>query len=402
MLMNALRIAVTEIFRNLTRSMLTALGILIGVAAVIAMVGLGQGATAAIEGDLQAMGNNLIFVSPGVSQRGPTPRAAAPPLSARDAEAIRQQVPHVLAVTPIAYAASTLVYGDEEVDTTVNGATLDWFTVADWEVTEGRKPTQGEMLSGAAVCVVGDTVRQALFGGETALGAKIRVDKMSCEVIGLTEVKGTNTMGMEQDDFVFVPLATAHRRLLGNTDVSSILVSADHTDNIDGVTLQIESLMRQRRNIAANSSDNFTVSDTRQMAQMITGITTLLTGFLGAVAGVSLLVGGIGIMNIMLVSVTERTREIGIRMAIGALERDVLTQFLVEASLLSVMGGGLGVGLGLLGSWGGAKLMEVPFVFNMPVTVGALVFSALVGVLFGWYPARKAARMEPIDALRHT
>ena len=402
MLMNAFRIAVTEIFRNLTRSMLTALGILIGVAAVIAMVGLGQGATAAIEGDLEAMGNNLIFVTPGVSQRGPSPRAQAPPLTVRDAEAIRQQVSHVVAVTPVANAAATLVYGDEEVDTTVNGGGLDWFAVADWEVVEGRKPTQGEMISGAAVCVLGDTVREALFGGEAALGAKIRVNKMSCEVIGLTEVKGTNTMGMEQDDFVFVPIATAHRRLLGNTDVSSILVSADHTSNIDSVTQETESLLRQRRNIASNTSDNFSVSDTREMAEMIRGITNILTAFLGAVAGVSLLVGGIGIMNIMLVSVTERTREIGIRMAIGALERDVLTQFLVEAGLLSAMGGGLGVAMGLLGSWGGAKLMDVPFVFNMPVTLGALLFSAVVGVVFGWYPARKAARMEPIDALRHT
>ncbi len=402
MLMNAFRIAVTEIFRNLTRSMLTALGILIGVAAVIAMVGLGQGATAAIEGDLEAMGNNLIFVTPGVSQRGPSPRAQAPPLTVRDAEAIRQQVSHVVAVTPVANAAATLVYGDEEVDTTVNGGGLDWFAVADWEVVEGRKPTQGEMISGAAVCVLGDTVREALFGGEAALGAKIRVNKMSCEVIGLTEVKGTNTMGMEQDDFVFVPIATAHRRLLGNTDVSSILVSADHTSNIDSVTQETESLLRQRRNIASNTSDNFSVSDTREMAEMIRGITNILTAFLGAVAGVSLLVGGIGIMNIMLVSVTERTREIGIRMAIGALERDVLTQFLVEAGLLSAMGGGLGVAMGLLGSWGGAKLMDVPFVFNMPVTLGALAFSAVVGVVFGWYPARKAARMEPIDALRHT
>lgn len=402
MLINALRIAITEIFRNLTRSMLTALGILIGVAAVIAMVGLGQGATAAIEGDLEAMGNNLIFVSPGVGHRGPSPRTPAPPLTARDADAIRLQVSHVAAVTPIANAAATLVYGDEEMDTTITGGNLDWFTVADWEVVEGRKPSQGEMVSGAAVCVLGDTVRENLFAGEAALGAKIRVNKMSCEVIGLTEVKGTNSMGMEQDDFVFVPLATAHRRLLGSTDVSSILVSADHTNNIDSVTQQIESLMRQRRNIAANSSDNFSVSDTREMAKMIRGITNILTGFLGAVAGVSLLVGGIGIMNIMLVSVTERTREIGIRMAIGALERDVLTQFLVEASLLSAMGGVLGVAAGLLGSWGGAKLLDVPFVFNMPVTAGAMLFSALVGVVFGWYPARKAARMEPIDALRHT
>jgi putative ABC transport system permease protein len=377
------------------------LGILIGVGAVIAMVGLGQGATASIEGDLASMGNNLVIITPGVSSHGPGARTPAPALNSRDSDAVREQVAHIEAVAPSASSAATAIFGDVEHATTVRGSNLDWFSVMDWEVEHGRMPSEGEVLSGAAVCVLGDSVAQNLFPGEGALGAKIRVDNMSCEVIGLTEVKGTNTMGMEQDDFIFMPLSTVQRRLLGSSDVSVIYLSVDHAENIDSVSQELESLMRQRRNLAANATDNFTVSDTREMAQMITGITTLLTGFLGAVAGVSLLVGGIGIMNIMLVSVTERTREIGIRMAIGALERDVMTQFLVEAGLLSAMGGLMGIAVGLLGAWGGATLLDVPFVFNLPVTLGAVAFSALVGVVFGWYPARQAARMEPIDALRH-
>ncbi|MCB9760298.1 MAG: ABC transporter permease [Alphaproteobacteria bacterium] len=401
MIRNAVRIALTEIGRNLTRSLLTALGIMIGVAAVIAMVGLGQGTTASIEADLASMGNNLLILSPG-SGHGPAARTPAPPFTARDAEVIAQQVPQVLAIAPTVNASATLVFGGEEVDSVVYGSTRAWFQVMNRELAEGRLPTLGEERAGAAVCVLGETVRSTLFGGESAVGAELRVGKMSCRVIGLARAKGANTMGMDQDDFVFTPMATVQRRLLGTTDVSVIYLSVDHPDHIDVVKEEATALMRQRRHIAANSTDNFTVRDTRELAQMVTGITTVLTAFLGAVAGVSLLVGGIGIMNIMLVSVTERTREIGIRMAVGALERDVLTQFLVEAGMLAAMGGVVGVAVGLLGAWIGARALGVPFVFNLPVTLGAVGFSALVGVVFGWYPARRAARMEPIDALRHT
>ncbi len=401
MIWNALRIAIAEIGRNLTRSLLTALGILIGVAAVIAMVGLGEGTTASIEDDLSAFGNNLLILIPGAGG-GPAPRSPAPAFTGRDADAIAAQIPHVRAVAPAATAPATAVYLGEEEVTTVHGSRSAWFEILDWELADGRLPTVGEELSGAAVCVLGEAVRADLFGPESALGAEVRVDNMSCKVIGLLAPKGANTMGMEQDNLIFAPLATVQRRLLGNTDVSTIYITVDHAENIEAVQQSLTALMRQRRNVPANTSDNFSVRDTREMAAMVTGITSVLTLFLGAVAGVSLLVGGIGIMNIMLVSVTERTREIGIRMAIGALEGDVLTQFLVEASMLSAWGGLLGVGLGLLGAWAGSAAMGVPFVFNAPVALGALLFSALVGVLFGWYPARRAARMEPIDALRHT
>lgn len=401
MIWNSFRIAISEIARNFTRSVLTALGILIGVAAVIAMVGVGQGATAAITDDLSSIGNNLLILSPGTG-RGPSPRTQAPSFTARDAEAIVQQVGHVTAVAPTSTVAATVVVGGEETVTSVQGSTRAWFDVMDRTVANGRMPTLGEERAGAATCVLGASVADELFAGENPVGANIRIASTSCRVVGVTEPKGANMMGMDQDDYVYTSLATVQRRFSGSADVDSIYISVDRTDNIDRVKAEVEALLRQRRNIADNATDNFTVHDTREMAQMVTGVTGTLTAFLGAVAGISLLVGGIGIMNIMLVSVTERTREIGIRMAIGAQERDVLTQFLVEAGLLSALGGVAGVTVGLLGSWVGARLLEVPFVFNLPITLGAVVFSALVGVAFGWYPARRAARMEPIDALRHT
>jgi putative ABC transport system permease protein len=399
-LWNAFIIAATEIRRNLTRAMLTALGVLIGVGAVIAMVGLGEGATASIQSDLASIGNNMLIVTASTGSQ--QMRTQTPPFTERDAEAIRTQVPHVLHVAPATQVPATIAYGSAEVQTRVHGSTAAWFDVLERSIAQGRLPSEAEEKAGAGVCVIGATIQNALFDSESPLGAQIRVDSMSCQVIGIIEAKGANTMGMDQDDMVVAPLATVQRRLMGRNDVTSIFVSADHADHIDAAKVDIIRLMRQRRRLGPNSSDNFSITDTREMASMVTGITSLLTAFLGAVAGVSLLVGGIGIMNIMLVSVTERTREIGIRMAVGALERDVLTQFLVEAALISTLGGILGVILGLLGAFVGAKALGVGFVVNLPVTLGAVLFSALVGLGFGFYPARRAARMEPIDALRHT
>jgi len=400
-LLNALSIAVSEIGRNVGRAMLTALGVLIGVAAVIAMVGLGEGATASIEGDLASIGNNLLIVNPGTGS-GQTMRTQAPPFTERDAQAIASQVPHVVYAAPTSTVPGVVGFGSNEARTMVYGTTPDWFEVLGRDIERGRMPTPAEARSGAAVCVLGPTVRDALFGGETALGARIRIDTMSCEVIGITAAKGANTMGMDQDDLLVVPLATVHRRLLGRTDVASIFVSVDHPDHIDAAKHVLAELLRERRHLAQNSSDNFSITDTREMATMVAGITGLLTAFLAAVAGVSLLVGGIGIMNIMLVSVTERTREIGIRMAVGALERDVLLQFLAEAAMISTLGGLFGVILGIAGAAVGAAWLGVAFVPNPLVIVLAVAFSALVGVVFGYYPARRGARMEPIDALRHT
>lgn len=401
MIWTTLRIAVAEIRRNFTRSILTALGILIGVGAVIAMVGVGQGATAAITDDLSSIGSNLLVAMPGTG-KGPAPRTPAPAFTTRDATAIEGQIAHVVGVAPTTTVPATVVAGSEELTTSITGSTRAWFAVMDRHVADGRLPTEGEERAGAAVCVLGASVADTLFGGENPVGADIRMASTSCEVIGVVQAKGANTMGMDQDDFVYTPLSTAQRRLAGTSDVASIYVSVDRADHIDRAKADLEALLRQRRHIAEGSTDNFQIHDTREMAQMVTGVTSTLTAFLGAVAGISLLVGGIGIMNIMLVSVTERTREIGIRMAIGAQEHDVMTQFLVEAGLLSALGGVIGVAVGLLGSWSGALAIGVPFVFDPLIVVGAVVFSALVGVAFGWYPARRAAQMEPIDALRHT
>jgi putative ABC transport system permease protein len=249
--------------------------------------------------------------------------------------------------------------------------------------------------------MLGETVRRELFGGQDPLGSKIRLQKLACQVVGLLAPKGQSAMGRDQDDIVIVPLRTLQRRIVGNQDIPLILVSARDATNTDKVKLDITRLMRERRHIAANEDDNFSVLDTKQIADMLTGTTQVLTTLLGAVAAVSLLVGGIGIMNIMLVSVTERTREIGIRLAIGALERDVLLQFLVEAVVLSSLGGLFGVTLALIASVWLADLMQVPFVFNAGITCIAFMFAAAVGVIFGYFPAQRAARLDPIEALRH-
>ena len=251
------------------------------------------------------------------------------------------------------------------------------------------------------MCVIGETVRNKLFGGQSPIGSRIRLQKLSCEVIGLLEAKGQNTMGQDQDDVIVVPLRTFQRRIAGNEDVSIIQVSAKDGASTERVKRDIGRLMRSRRHLSSNQDDNFNVMDMKEIAMMLSGTTQMMTMLLGAVAAVSLVVGGIGIMNIMLVSVTERTREIGTRLAIGALEREVLLQFLVEAVVLSSFGGLIGIVLALVSSSLLAGVLQVPFVFNAPIVMIGFAFSAAVGVVFGYVPARKAARLDPIEALRH-
>jgi putative ABC transport system permease protein len=400
MLGNAFRIALAQLRRNLARTSLTSLGILIGVAAVIIMVGLGRGASASIEKDLRSLGTDLLFVTPG-SGRGPRAHRGAAPFKLADAEAISRQILHVKAVAPEANAPVTAVEGDVSYDTSATGSTSSLLEIQSWKLASGRAFTTGEERSGAGVCVLGNTVAHELFGSGSALDARIRLNNLSCTVIGVLEPKGENTMGMDQDDFVLLPIATLQRRLLGNDDVAFILVGVDSDRDMSAVSRDLDQLFRERRHVTSDAAKDFEVMDTREFASFIGSIMQVLTLFLAAVAGVSLLVGGIGIMNIMLVSVTERTREIGIRLAIGALERDVLTQFLVEAMVLAGFGGILGVLVGLLGSFIGARLMDIPFVADPLVILLAVAFSALVGVVFGYWPARRAARMKPIDALRY-
>ena len=400
MLWNALLLALREIRRNVMRSFLTILGIVIGVAAVITMVTIGGGTTVQVTEQIASLGSNLLMVSPG-QRMGPGRSSAAAPFDLDDGGAIAREITSVVAVAPSASQGVTTVFGNENWSTTVTGTDNQYFKVRDWSIEAGRQFADSELRAGKAVCILGATVRKELFRGQDPLGSKIRLEKLSCQVIGLLESKGQTIMGMDQDDLVLLPLRTFQRRISGNQDISLIQVSVQQGMSTEKVQRDIEQLMRERRHISPTEDDDFSVMDMKEITKMLTGITQVLTALLGAVAAVSLLVGGIGIMNIMLVSVTERTREIGIRLAIGALEREVLMQFLVEAVVLSSFGGLFGIILALVASVGLTNVLQVPFVLNPGIVVIAFLFSAAVGVIFGYFPARKAARLDPIDALRH-
>jgi putative ABC transport system permease protein len=281
------------------------------------------------------------------------------------------------------------------------GSTNDWLFTGNWKLADGREFTTEEQDAGAAVCLIGETVRRELFGSRASVGASIRVKQITCEVIGVFSEKGQGAFGNDQDDVVMMPLHTLQRRITGHTRVNTLLVSMQDGADPERVKAGITQLLRERRKLAQDDEDNFNVLDTKQLGETLSATTKVMTTLLGAVAAVSLLVGGIGIMNIMLVSVTERTREIGLRLAIGALEREVLMQFLIEAVVLSALGGLIGIVLATGASVGLAKLMDVPFVFNPGVNLLSFVFSAAIGVLFGYFPARRAARLDPIEALRH-
>jgi putative ABC transport system permease protein len=375
------------------------LGIVIGVGAVIAMVTLGSGATKSVTSDIASMGRNLLIVAPG--QRRPGTLTTASPFTIEDASAIARDVSGLAAVAPAVSRSAVVLLGNHNRTTQVTGTTNDFFAARDWPVVLGRNFTVGEDRAGKSVCVIGETVRSDLFGAQDPIGARIRVDKISCDVVGVLSSKGQSTFGQDQDDYVIMPLRTVQRRLAGNTDVSMLWISVDRASETSRAKEDIARLMRERRHIVPGAADDFQVNDMREVTRMVESTTAILTAFLSAVAAVSLLVGGIGIMNIMLVSVTERTREIGIRLAIGARERDVLLQFLIEAVVMSALGGVLGIFVGLAGSAAAATALKLPFVFRPDIVVLAVVFSAAVGVAFGYFPARRAARLDPIEALRH-
>jgi putative ABC transport system permease protein len=400
MLWNTFLLALREIRRNVMRSFLTILGIVIGVAAVIIMVTLGGGATAQVSEQIASLGSNLLIATPG-KRMGPGQISGAAAFKVEDAEAIAREVPGLVAVAPASSRAMTVVYGNQNWSTMVSGSTDDYFTARNWTIQDGRRFSSSELRSGAAVCIIGATVKSKLFGSQDPIGDRIRLQKMACQVIGVLDAKGQSTMGTDQDDLVLIPLRTFQRRIAGNQDVNIIQASAAKGVSTDRVKRDIEQILRERRHIPPGGESDFNVMDMKEINKMLTGTTQILTALLGAVAAVSLLVGGIGIMNIMLVSVTERTREIGIRMAIGALEREVLLQFLVEAIVLSSLGGVVGIALALGGSIALASVLHIPFVFNAGIVALAALFSAAVGVVFGYFPARKAARLDPIEALRH-
>jgi putative ABC transport system permease protein len=400
MLWNALLLALREIRRNVMRSSLTMLGIVIGVASVIIMVNLGGGATLQVSQQISSLGSNMLMVRTG-QRLGFGQRSAAEPFELDDVEAIMRDVGGIAAAAPTAAQAMTAIYGNRNWNTTVTGTDNHYFPIGNWTLAQGREFSGSELRAGAAVCIIGNTVRKELFGGQNPLGEKIRLNKLACQVIGLLETKGQSVGGRDQDDLVVIPLRTFWRRIAGKQDVQMIYVSARDDVSTSKVKRDLELLMRERRRIAPTEDDDFNVRDMKEITEALTGTTQVLTTLLGAVAAVSLLVGGIGIMNIMLVSVTERTREIGIRLAIGALEREVLLQFLVEAVVLSSFGGIIGIITAVAASYGLASLMNMPAVFNPGIMLLAFLFSAAVGVIFGFFPARKAARLDPIEALRY-
>ena len=399
MLLNTLLLALRSIRRNLLRSFLTILGIVIGVSAVITMVTLGNGATLAVQNQISSLGTNLLQVRPG--QRMGPGGGGGSAFKEEDAAAIASQIGGIAAVAPEARTGATVVANGRNWTSSVIGSTNDWLITGNWKVGQGREFSDDELRAGSAVCLIGETVRRELFGSAAAVGAQLRVKQVSCEIIGLLASKGQGAFGNDQDDMVLVPIKTLQRRITGNNRVNTLLVSMMDGSDSTRVKASLTQLLRERRKLADTDEDNFNVLDTKQLAETMSGTTKVMTTLLGAVAAVSLLVGGIGIMNIMLVSVTERTREIGLRLAIGALEREVLLQFLIEAVVLASLGGLIGIVLATIASMVLAGVMEVPYLFNPGVNVLSFVFSAAIGVVFGYFPARRAARMDPIDALRH-
>ncbi len=401
MIFNALLIAIREIRRNLTRSFLTVIGIVIGVAAVITMVTLGRGATASVKDQISKMGSNLLILRPGEGWGS----WGAPQFTMTDVDAIRDQAPGISGIAPFIRTNVPAVYQENDRATDVQGTTANYFKIANWNIALGRFFTEEEVKEAAPVCVIGETIRKELFGeGVDPIGCKIRAKSISFEVVGVTAPKGQGGMADDLDDNIITPYTTIQLRLTGRGDgrnINQIMISA--MDGYPGVNIvaDVSALMRERRGIGQNEQDNFNVFDSQQLAEVVSSSTQIMTSLLSWVAGVSLLVGGIGIMNIMLVSVTERTREIGIRLAIGARAREVLLQFLVEAVTLSCIGGISGIILAYGVCIMFAKEVGAPFIFDLKINVIAFVFSAAIGIVFGFMPARRAAGLDPIEALRH-
>lgn len=382
------------------RSLLTVLGIVIGVAAVITMVTLGNGATTAVRQQIESFGSNQLMLRPG-QRMGPGGSAGAPAFKLSDIDALTGQLAGVESAAPQLSRSTVVVANGRNWSTSAVGTSNAYFTIDNRKLAQGRLFEAAEETSGAAVCVVGRTVVRELFGDGNALGQMLRVKKFSCRIIGVLEEKGTGAMGGDQDDLVVLPFQTVARRLVGKDRVSMILIGMDPQSDREHLKTSIRQLMRERRSLSSGDEDNFSILDTAEVAEKVASTTKVMTGLLGAVAAVSLLVGGIGIMNIMLVSVTERTREIGVRMAIGATAREVLMQFLIEAVVLGCMGGLLGIVIALAASWGLTSAMAVPFEFDPAINMISFGFAAFTGIVFGFFPARRAASLDPIEAVRH-
>ena len=402
---NVLRIALVAIRRNAVRSALTMLGVIIGVASVIAMIALGSGARAAIDDQIQQQGTNVIYVSAGSFGRGPgAARGGAgstTTLTLEDAQTIAREVPTVARVTPMVRGRAQVVAGNQNWNTSIEGGNEDYIVIRNWPLASGDDFTARDVLVAEKVALLGPTVAKTLFPDSDPVGQIIRVKNLPFRVTGVLTSKGQNQWGQDQDDIIIAPYTTVQKKLLGITFIQQIVLSATSSDAVEPAAVEITKLMRQRHKIQDPTDDDFTVRTVAEMAATRTEMANTMTMLLMSVASVSLLVGGIGIMNIMLVSVTERTREIGLRMAVGARTRDILRQFLAEAVSLSIVGGAVGVLLGMSVSRLLTTGLGWPTVITPTSILVAFAFAGAVGVFFGFYPARKAAELDPIEALRY-
>ncbi len=397
------RVAGESILKNKMRTLLTMLGIVIGVGAVIVMVAVGQGAQRGIANQINALGSNLLIITAGSSNQGGVSQGAAAfnRLTVEDAEKLKDQGTLFAGVTPVVMTRTQVIAGGNNWRTSINGVSTDWQVIREWPLQSGTFFTEGDVRAMRKVAVIGMTVAEALYPGMDPVGSQIQIRNVPFEVVGVLASKGQNAGGQDQDDIIIMPHTTAQNRLSGNSRIWQILVSAQSPDLISAAQEEARLIMREAHRIPTGDDDDFTVRNQNEIAEAAQGTTEIMTWLLASIASVSLLVGGIGIMNIMLVSVTERTREIGIRLAVGARGSDVLTQFLVESIVMSLLGGVIGLAAGV----GGAMLVAHFTGWSTAVSPAAIAiaigFSAAVGVFFGYYPARKAAALDPINALRY-
>ena len=410
-LLLTIRVALRAVRKNKMRASLTVLGVVIGIAAVTTMVSIGQSANGLVQGQFEMLGTNVILIYPGAQHRGGVRQGRITTLTAEDAVAINEECPAVLAASPLVGTGGQVIFGNSNWNPKeMHGVDPNYLLVRNWQLRHGGFFTDRDVTASAKVCVIGHTVLTKLFQTQNPLGETIRIRNIPFRVVGVLGEKGANMVGEDQDDIILIPYTTVRKRLTGSefNDVHAIFVSARSVKQMVEAEHQINQLLFERHRIPPGEAPDFMVQNTTEIADILAVITGTMTLMLASIAGISLLVGGVGIMNIMLVSVTERTREIGIRMAVGARGRDILRQFLVEAVLLSCLGGVIGFALGIGASTGLTLLINSfttgtkwPIIVSFPAAFAAILFSAAVGIFFGYYPARRASRLDPIEALRY-